>query len=65
MLDRTRLVLARKVGESLDIGPITITVVENSGGVTRFAIEAPREIKIARDNVRSGPKDAPQSVEPT
>jgi carbon storage regulator CsrA len=65
MRDRSRLVLARKAGQSVDIGPITITVVENSGGVTRFAIEAPREMNITRDDGKSGPKDGPQSVEPT
>jgi carbon storage regulator CsrA len=65
MLDRTRLKLARKVGQRVDIGPITITVEEIRGGVVRYLIEAPRAIQITRDDVKSGPKDAPQSVEPT
>ena len=65
MLDRTRLKLARKPGESVDIGDATITVESIRGGVARLVIEAPRAIQITRDDVKSGPKDAPQSVEPT
>ncbi len=43
------LVLSRKPGEKIHIGPdITITVVEINGGKIRLGIDAPEEIPIFR-----------------
>ena len=46
------LVLTRKVGEGIIIGDdIKITVVELKGGGVRIGIDAPREIKVHRQEV--------------
>lgn len=43
------LVLTRKVGETIMIGPdITITVVEARAGRTRIGIAAPKEVLVLR-----------------
>ena len=49
------LILARKVGESIDIGSglITIRVTEVRGDKVRFSITAPRELKIVRSELDS------------
>ncbi len=46
------LVLTRKVGEGIIIGDdIRITVVELKGGGVRIGIDAPREMKVHRQEV--------------
>ena len=46
------LVLSRRLGEKLIIGDnVTITVVRIKGNEIRFSIEAPREIKVNREEV--------------
>ncbi len=43
------LVLSRKVGEQIHIGPsITVAVVEVNGGKVRLGIAAPQEVQIFR-----------------
>ena len=47
------LVLTRKQGEKIVIGNgVVITVVEIDRGKVRLGIEAPREVRIAREEVR-------------
>jgi carbon storage regulator CsrA len=44
-----RLVLSRKVGESIDLdGIIKITLASCKGNIAKLLIEAPRDIKIHR-----------------
>ena len=46
------LVLTRKVGEGIIIGDdIRITVIELKGGGVRIGIDAPREMKVHRQEV--------------
>lgn len=46
------LVLTRKAGEGIIIGDdIKITIVELKGGGVRIGIEAPREMKVHRQEV--------------
>lgn len=46
------LVLTRKVGEAVQIGPdITVRVARLDGGSVRLAIEAPPSVRIFRDEV--------------
>jgi carbon storage regulator len=46
------LVLTRRVGESIRIGDrITLRVLEVQRGQVRFAIEAPREIPVHREEI--------------
>ncbi len=46
------LVLTRKQGESVRIGPdVRVTIVAASGGQVRIAIDAPREIGIFREEI--------------
>jgi carbon storage regulator len=43
------LVLTRKLGEKIHIGPdITLTVVDVNGGRIRLGIEAPQQVSIFR-----------------
>lgn len=43
------LVLTRKAGEKVLIGPdIVVTVIEVSGGGVRLGFDAPRDVKITR-----------------
>jgi len=49
MKDRTMLVLARKTGESIDVGnDVRITIIRTAGDVVRVGIEAPKELRILR-----------------
>lgn len=49
---RTRLVISRKIGESVHVGGATITVTESQReGHTRLLIEAPPEVRILRDEL--------------
>ena len=44
------MVLSRKVGERLAIGPnIVVTVLEVRGNVVKLACEAPREVPVDRE----------------
>ena len=46
------LVLSRKPGETIQIGPgISITVVEVRGGQIRLAIDAPRHVPVFRQEL--------------
>lgn len=47
------LVLSRKVGESIVIGPeaIVVTVLEVRGDVVRIGIDAPRSVDVHRQEV--------------
>jgi len=43
------LVLSRRVGESVCVGPgVTIRVIETKGSRVRLAIDAPTDVRIAR-----------------
>lgn len=47
------LVMSRKIGQKIKVGDdITITIVEVRGGRIKIGIDAPREMKIARDQER-------------
>ena len=51
-METTRLVLTRRLGESLIIGEdIRLTVVRIHGGQVQLAIEAPRETMIVREEL--------------
>lgn len=59
------LVLTRKAGEGIIIGDdIRITVVELKGGGVRIGIDAPRELKVHRqevfDKIKQENKEATQ-----
>ena len=46
------LVLSRKVGERILIGPdIAVTVVRVTGGAVRLGIEAPPELPVVREEL--------------
>ena len=46
------LVLTRRQGESVRIGPdVRVTVVASSGGQVRIAIDAPQEVGIFREEI--------------
>lgn len=50
------LVLARKLDESIVIGPdITVTVLEIKGGVVRLGIAAPEDVPVNREEVSARP----------
>jgi len=53
------LVLTRRAGESVVIGDdITITVVEVRGDVVRLGIDAPRHVKVHREEVHRAVSEA-------
>ena len=48
------LVLTRKVGERVQIGPsVFVRVLRSNGGRVRLGIEAPRGVEILRDELGS------------
>lgn len=53
------LVLSRKQGQEINIGPdITITVVSVNGGQVRIGIDAPKSVPVIRpDAINKQPKD--------
>ncbi len=47
------LVLSRKVGERIWIGPeISVTIVRIAGGAVRLGINAPPELAVVREELR-------------
>ncbi len=57
------LVLTRKAGEGIIIGDdIRITVVEMKGGGVRIGIDAPRELKVHRQEVYDRIKEENQEA---
>lgn len=58
------LVLQRYPGQSIWVGDnIQITILGNSNGVTRVGIEAPREVRITRDEIKdTEPRHEQRSV---
>jgi len=45
------LVLSRKVGEKLRIGPdVTVTITKIRGNKIQLAVQAPRDVQIIRDD---------------
>ncbi len=57
MLDLTKLVLSRKVGDVIEVGDTRITIRRVRGGVVSVLVEAPRDVKISRPDAKKGPKD--------
>jgi hypothetical protein len=57
MLDLTRLVLSRKVGQVFEVGDTKITIKKVRGDVVSVLIEAPRGVKVLRPDAKKGPKD--------
>ena len=52
------LVLSRKVGERILIGPdIVVTVVRVTGGGVRLGIEAPPELPVVREELAQAIQD--------
>ena len=59
------LILTRRVGESLKIGqledildgPVTVTVLGVKGGQVRIGVEAPRSLRIDREEIRQRIED--------
>ena len=52
------LVLSRKVGERILIGPdIAVTVVRGTGGGVRLGIEAPPELPVVREELAQAIQD--------
>jgi carbon storage regulator len=50
------LVLSRRVGEAVCVGPgVTVRVVETKGGRVRLAIDAPSDIRILRAELEALP----------
>lgn len=59
------LVLARKEGESIVIGPdITVTVLETNGSVVRLGIAAPEAVPVHRLEVAKRIRAEGQSIQP-
>lgn len=59
------LVLSRKSGERLVIGPnIIVTVLEVRGNVVKLGCEAPLNVPIHREEVSRRLQDEPQDVAP-
>ena len=59
----TMLVLSRRIGESVCVGPgVTIQIVETRGGHVRLAIDAPADVRIRRGELASLAADSPQAI---
>lgn len=59
------LVLSRKVGERILIGDkIAVTVVRVGPGVVRLGVEAPHELAIIREELKTGDQ-SPEQTHPT
>ncbi len=60
------LVLSRKVGERIWIGDnISVTVVRITGGGVRIGIEAPSELPVVREELKTKMEEADTSVPST
>lgn len=60
------LVLSRKVGERIWIGDnISITVVRITGGGVRIGIEAPSELPVVREELKTKMEEADTSAPST
>jgi len=67
------LVITRRLGERLYIGEeIELVVTGISGGRVRLGIDGPRDVLVERHEVRArrlglaqGPRDTPETEEPT
>jgi carbon storage regulator len=58
------LVLSRKVGERILIGPnIAVTVVRVTGGGVRLGIEAPPELPVVREELANAIEQEQKSKE--
>lgn len=54
------LVLSRKKGESLVFGDnITVVILDIRGGVVRIGIEAPKDMRVDRKEIREEKERAP------
>jgi carbon storage regulator len=59
------LVLSRREGERILIGPdVVVTVLNVRGDRVRLGIEAPPELLIVREELGHKPAEAAQAVEP-
>jgi carbon storage regulator len=55
------LVLSRKQGEKLVIGDnVTVTISRIAGNRVNVAIEAPRDVRVVRGELKPKGKDAPK-----
>jgi carbon storage regulator len=55
------LVLSRKPGERISIGPnVTVQVLDVQGSQVRIGIEAPRDVTILRSELREQPREHPR-----
>ena len=50
-IERGRLVLSRKAGQSIEVGGATISVVRIKGDGVRLMIEAPKSVPVVRSEV--------------
>lgn len=59
------LILTRRIGESIKIGDdITIQITRIQGGRVRIGIEAPKDVKIMRNELEAKPRvDSPEQGE--
>lgn len=48
------LVIRRKTGQTVRIGEAVVTLLTSGDGVSRIAIEAPREVSIVRGELEGG-----------
>ena len=56
------LVLSRKVGEKILIGDnISVTIVRVAQGTVRVGIEAPQELPIVREEIKTQLQDRPMA----
>lgn len=57
------LILSRCAGDAILIGEaIQITLLEIKGGVARFSIEAPANVRIVRAELKASDAEAPDKV---
>jgi carbon storage regulator len=57
------LILSRRPGESLTIGDnITVTVVSINGNQIRLGIDAPRDVRVLRDEIYKAIRDENQAA---
>jgi carbon storage regulator len=60
------LVLSRKLGESIVVADsIVVTVLEVKRGVVRLGVEAPRAVRVLRQELTDGSGQAPEVREVT